>query len=282
MKSLNIKEFDEMMERYRFINHRVQEHYEYALSQGYEVVCCMLQGSQNYGLDVYTDEYKSDIDTKAIVLPKFDDFCRMKEPVSTTLILPNNEHCDVKDIRIMFKTFEKQNINFIEILFSGFVSINPKYAYLISKMFDMADDIASINWNQALNCISGMSKEKLNAMEHPYPTIKDKIDKYGYDPKQLHHILRMNDFIKKFVSGKPYKECLIPSDIDYLIEVKTNPMPLKLARELAVEFDNETYEIKQKHLKQDNVIREDVIEKLRELSCDFIKQYLREQLLEEK
>ena len=211
-----------------------------------------------------------------------NDFINGTQPVSTTVILPNNEHCDIKDIRVMFKTFEKQNINFLEILFTEFFVFNPKYKDLVGYMFAMADEVASINWNQALNCIAGMSKEKLNAMEHPYPTIIDKIEKYGYDPKQLHHIIRMNDFIKKFVSGEPYRNCLIPDDIEYLKKIKTTPMPLEEARKLAVDVDNETYEIKQKHLKQDNVIREDVIEKLRELSCDFIKQYLREQLLEEK
>ena len=49
-------------------------------------------------------------------------------------------------------------------------------------------------------------QRKLKALKHPYPTIVDKINKYGYDPKQLHHILRMNDFIKKYaVLKKPYK-----------------------------------------------------------------------------
>lgn len=261
---------------------RLEQHYAFAEAHGYEIVCLMLQGSQNYGLDVYTDEYKSDIDTKAIVLPKFEDFCRNKEPVSTTLVLPNNEHCDCKDIRIMFKTFEKQNINFLEILFSQYVIINPKYETLIDELFDMADDIASINFNQALNCISGMSKDKLHALEHPYPNTVEEIEKYGYSRKQLHHILRMNDFIKKFVAGVKYSHCLIPNDVEYLKKIKTTPLPLDEARKLDVDTDNETYEIKNANLKADNVIRQDVIDHLQELTCKFIKQYLKEQLLEEK
>ena len=282
MKIFSFEDIDENLKRYNYIKQRVKEHYDYAVSKGYEVVCCMLQGSQNYELDVYTDEYKSDIDTKAIVLPKFEDFCRNKEPVSTTLILPNNEHCDIKDIRVMFKTFEKQNINFIEILFTEFFEVNPKYIDLFIHLYSIADDVAKINWNKALNCISGMSQQKLVAMEHPYPTIKDKIDKYGYDPKQLHHIIRMNDFIKKFVAGKPYRECLIPDNIEYLKQIKTKPMPLEEARRLAFETDKETYAIKCKYTKFKNDIRYDVIEELKDLSCMFIKQYLKEQLLEEK
>ena len=38
---------------------------------GYEVLFIALQGSQNYGLDIYTDEYKSDIDCMAVILPSF-------------------------------------------------------------------------------------------------------------------------------------------------------------------------------------------------------------------
>lgn len=270
------------MNKKDLIHERLLEHYKFAQEHGFEVVCVMLQGSQNYGLDVYSDNYKSDVDTKAIVLPSFEDFCRTREPVSKTLILPNNEHCDVKDVRIMFKTFEKQNINFIEILFTKYYIINSKYVDLVIELFEMSNDIAHINWNQSLNCIAGMSQEKLHAMEHPYPTTKDKIDKYGYDPKQLHHILRMNDFIKKFVRGTPYDKCLIPDDVEYLKKIKTTPIPLEQARELAITVDKQTYEIKEKYKKTFNVIRCDVIDRLNNLSYKLIRRYFLDELSNNK
>lgn len=266
------------MNRDEFIMNRLNEHYNFAIKQGYEVVCLMLQGSQNYELDVYTDEYKSDIDTKAIVLPKFDEFCKVEQPVSTTLIMENNEHCDVKDIRVMFKTFEKQNINFLEVLFTRYVIINPKYKNLCCELFEMADDVADINYNQALNCIVGMSKQKLCALKHPYPTILDKIEKYGYDPKQLHHILRINDFIKKFVAGKSYRECLVPDNKDYLLKIKTQPLKLEEAEQLAIQVDEETYQIKERFKKETTEIRQDVIDRLQDLSYRFIKQFFIQEL----
>ena len=73
----------------------------------------IIQGSQNYNLDIYTDEYKSDIDTKAIVIPSLEDVVMNKKPISTTHILSNNEHLDIKDIRLYFDAFKKQNINFV-------------------------------------------------------------------------------------------------------------------------------------------------------------------------
>ena len=34
---------------------------------------------------------------------------------------------DIKDIRLYFDNFKKQNINFVEILFTDFYLVNPKY-----------------------------------------------------------------------------------------------------------------------------------------------------------
>ena len=103
---------------------RVQEHYDYLEKKGFEIVFLALQGSQNYGLDVYDEDYMSDVDTKAVILPSFEDFVYNREPKSKTLVLENNEHIDVKDIRVMFETYKKQNVNFIETLFTEFKIVN--------------------------------------------------------------------------------------------------------------------------------------------------------------
>lgn len=90
-----------------------------------------LQGSQNYNLDYEG----SDIDTKAIMLPSFSDFVLNAKPLSTTHIMENNEHVDFKDIRLMFDCIKKQNVNFVEILFTPYSIINPEYA----DLFQTAD-----------------------------------------------------------------------------------------------------------------------------------------------
>lgn len=212
------------MKRIDYINDRLKAHLE-AISDKYEVVGVFLQGSQNYGLDIYEDDYKSDVDTKAIVLPSFEDIVYNRPPVSTTIVLDNNEHVDVKDVRVMFDNFKKQNTNFVEILFTPYKIINAQYAELVQPIFDNAERIAHLDYNKALLCIAGMSEQKYVALKHPYPTIVDKIKKFGYDPKQLHHIFRLHDFIKKYISGLPYTECLIPDNKDYLIKVKKGEEP---------------------------------------------------------
>lgn len=156
------------------IHKRIYNDYQYVESLGYKVLGVFLQGSQNYGL-----EYEgSDIDTKCIVLPSFEDFCLNKKPVSTTLILPSNEHIDLKDIRLMFDCFKKQNVNFVEILFTEYNLINEKYKALYQPMLDNAEMISKYNNYAFVNCMAGMSMEKYKALEHPYHNNNiDKIEK---------------------------------------------------------------------------------------------------------
>lgn len=266
------------MDRKTMIFKRLKEHYNYLVNQGYEVVCLMLQGSQNYNLDIYEDDYKSDIDSKAIILPSLDDIVRNKEAISTTLILENNEHIDVKDVRVMFENFMKENTAYIELLFTDYRIINPKYKEICKELFNHNQEILDINRNKFLKCLSGMSKQKLKALKHPYPTIIDKINKFGYDPKQLHHIIRLNDFTKQFLNNTPFKQCLIPQDINYLLEVKKGYIPLEKAEEMAISYDNETYNLTHKNLTEEDIVKEEGINVLNDVKCRLIEQYLKEQL----
>ena len=234
------------------IMNRVREHYQYLLLEGYDVVYVSLYGSQNYGLDIDEEGYKSDIDTKAVVLPTFEDFVYGKKPVSKVYDFDDGQ-CDVKDIRLMFECYKKQNVNFIETLFTKYISFNENYYDNagINLLIKEREKIARLNIHQAIRCMAGMSKEKLFALEHPFPSIKDKIDKYGYDPKQLHHIVRLNDVIGKYVSGRPYEECLIPTAKEYLKRIKKGVFSLKDARKLALDYDTMTQEIKKSVLESE-------------------------------
>ena len=38
----------------------------------------------------------------------------------------------------------------------------------------------------------------------------DIIDRYGYDSKQLHHLLRVEEYLERYINGVSYEQCLIP------------------------------------------------------------------------
>lgn len=240
------------------IQKRIQSDYKYVESLGYKVLGVFLQGSQNYGL-AYEG---SDIDTKCIVIPSFEDFCLNKKPVSTTLILPSNEHIDVKDIRLMFECFKKQNINFVEILFTKYKMVNPEYADAYKPMFDNAECIARYNNYAFINCIAGMCMEKYKALEHPYPTLVEKIEKYGYDPKQLHHIVRIYEFMKRYIAGESYGDCLLSRTPEYLIDIKRGCHTLEEAREIADKLLNETKALKDMYIAEHELLIDKNVEEL--------------------
>ena len=215
-----------------FIMKRVREHYEEALKYFPEdqIVGCFLQGSQNYGLDYEG----SDVDTKLIVVPNFRDICLNKKPVSTTHVRENDEHTDWKDVRLYMETFRKQNLNFLEILFTPYAIINPMYKDEWDRLVEAREYIARMNEYRAVKSMKGIALEKYHAMEHEYPSKVDVLAKWGYDPKQLHHLLRVEEYLERYMNGEPYVDCLSPNRPEYLISVKRGRYTLEEARELAV------------------------------------------------
>lgn len=229
---------------------QVQNHYDKLIDLGYNVVGVFLYGSQNYELDYE----KSDVDTKAIVLPTLNDIVLNRQPVSTTVDMGDNCLCDVKDIRKMFECFKKQNINFIELLFTQYFVLNPIYTSLYRPMLDNAEIIARYNNYASVNCMSGMALEKYNALTHPYPSIMDKIEKYGCDPKQLHHILRIKDFIIRYCEGERYRTILIPKNKEELLDIKANyHYELEYSKSLAKSTCDWIKEYKDKYMKNNPV-----------------------------
>ncbi len=267
------------MTRKEKIMKRVKEHYDEVCSLGKEVVAVFLQGSQNYEMDEYSDEYMSDIDTKCIILPTLDDIVCGRSPYSSTHVCANEEHIDIKDIRVMFEMFKKQNSSYIELLFTPYYFVNPKYKELFKELLGLSEAISRMHPNAALRAMAGTSMEKLKALEHPYPGTIDKINKYGYDPKQLHHILRLNDLMSRFIADEePYKDILVPRNPKYLMQVKKGLYSLEDARRIAYETDQATKKLKDENITDVEYIDRFIESALDDLKCKFIKQYLRESL----
>ena len=194
-----------------------------------QVIGVFCQGSQNYGLDYEN----SDVDTKAILLPSFKDIALNKKAVSTTHVRADNSHTDWKDCRLYFNTFKKQNLNFLEILFTPYQILNPTYANFWKELVNNREAITHYNPYKAVKSMKGVAMEKYHAMEHEYPTKLDVLATYGYDPKQLHHLLRVEEYIARYINGEPYEDCLHPHRPDYLMDVKKGYYDLETARVVA-------------------------------------------------
>lgn len=223
---------------------------------------------------------ESDIDTKTIVLPTFEDICLNKKPHSTTHICDNDEHIDIKDLRLYINCFKKQNVNFVEILFTDYYILNPKYEKIFNKLIKYKENIGRYNQKAALNCICGMAYEKLKALEHPYPATLNKIEKYGFDGKQLSHILRLREFMDKYIKDVPYKECLISNQQEYLLKVKRNKnITLEQARVMAKENSDYLKRLKDEYLNNNVMSYNTNLDKLfNEVTVEIMKENLRGRL----
>src|SRR5574344_306698 len=255
---------------------RLEQHKKAVIDAGYEWVGVFLQGSQNYNLDYEN----SDIDSKAIILPSFEDFVLNNKPVSYTHIMKNDEHVDFKDIRLMIDCFYKQNVNFVEILFTKYRIINPKYADIFQKILDVRERIGRYNNYATVNCIAGMSLEKQKALCHPYPTLIEKIKKYGYDAKQLHHILRMDEFLERWINGELYADCLISKKREYLKDIKRSVLPLEEAVNLANTTVEKIKNTKNAYMENTPVqIDKDVKDYVNIVLVELMKRCLRDEIM---
>ena len=211
----------------------IKRHYLEALKlySPNQIVAVLLQGSQNYQLDIEG----SDVDTKCILVPTFRDIAMAKQMVSTTHVLDNNEHLDAKDVRAYMSCFYKQNLNFLEILFTPYHIINDKYYDQWMRLVDQRESIARMNEYRAVKSMKGVALEKFHAMEHPYPSKLDVLAKYSYDPKQLHHLVRVDNYLIRYIAGEKYEDCLIPDDKmrEFLLDIKMGNWSLDEARKLA-------------------------------------------------
>lgn len=214
-----------------WIMDRVREHYNEALEYFPEdrIVGVYYQGSANYGLDYIN----SDVDTKLIVTPTFEDIAMNRKAVSTTHIRANEEHIDFKDIRLYIQTFRKQNLNFLEILYTPYCIVNPLYKDEWDRLVAAREEIAHYAPVQAIKSMRGIAKEKYFAMEHHYPSRMEWIDKFQYDPKQTHHLLRVEEYIERYINGESYKDCLFSKKPEYLKDVKVGCHTLEEARQIA-------------------------------------------------
>lgn len=178
---------------------------------GYNVAYICLFGSQNYDLDLYTDDYKSDFDMKAIVIPDLDSLVQNSKPVSTKYEYEDGE-IDIKDIRVFIETLTKTNPAYIETLYTLYYIIDERYSNEINSIISKRDLLIYSFKPLFAKAIYGMMMEKQNAMTHPYPKTKWKIDKWGFDGKQSSHCIRLAYLMKNyFVDGTNLSASMIPN-----------------------------------------------------------------------
>ena len=120
--------------------------------------------------------------------------------------------------------------------------------------------------------------ETLIDLDDNMPKGLSECEKYGYDPKQLHHIIRMNDFIQYYAQGVPFKDCLISQKREYLINIKKGILSEEKATILAEKTDTDTANFMKRNLKEKDEINPEALRILDEVKYNVLKEKFREDL----
>lgn len=269
-----------MFDKEDYIWTTLQREYRYLESSGLEVIAVFLQGSQNYNLDIYDDTYFSDIDIKAIVALSIEDIVDGKNKISFVVGYSGDQsegQIEVKDIRSMLEMWEKQNQTYLEILFTDYYIINPHYYAKVMQVLNMRNEIVKMNQPTLIKCITGMAKEKFETLSKDRPSVHDNIETYGYDPKQLASLLRLEDLlVNLFEKNKNFKDAIYYNDETYregMIKTKKGFLSLEDAEMTASKSIKNIEAIKEQLLKQKdiNTFDKESSNKLKEIVRDIIR-----------
>lgn len=89
--------------------------------------------------------------------------------------------------------------------------------------------------------------------------------------KQLHHLLRVEEYIERYINGESYESCLQPRNPEYLIEVKKGYHNLEEARKIGKESINHIDTICKKFVERPFETNEDIGALLEDVQYNMIK-----------
>lgn len=180
----------------------LQKYADHAEQQGFKVYSVMLKGSQNYNL---ADE-DSDIDANLVFIPTLQQL-RTNEKIKFTF--------DEGDVTC-------HNIySFAEIVAKG----NPQWVEVCHTNYFVGEPLTMFqHYKVNPSALKGMLMEKVTAFSKLYPSRAHMIEKFGYDPKQLHHIIRLYDLLMYELPIYEYHD----ADRDWMMDIKRGRVPATL------------------------------------------------------
>ena len=168
-------------------------------AQGYFVYAIMLKGSQNYNLS----DSESDIDANAILLPTLSQLRSDDKPKFT---FPTGE-------------VTCHNIySFAEIVAKG----NPQWSEVVHSKYSIGGSLEFFKkYSVNPSALKGMFMEKVHCFDKLYPSRAKYIEQYGYDGKQLHHLIRLYDLLLKDKIIHEYEG----KERDHMMDIKRHRFP---------------------------------------------------------
>ena len=238
-----------------------------------QIVMLSLVGSQNY--DLATEE--SDFDTKCCILPSWKDITQAHQPYAHTFIRDNGEHIDFTDFRKMIAILKKQNVNFLEQLFSWQYLINETYGNEIEELRRHREAIAHYNPCKCVQTMAGIAKSKESRILRPLGEEKNKIfEEFGYHPKELAQLYRIYCFIISYTEGLTFENSLKNVNKKEYLRLKTEKLSIEEVKDTIELYSLSVKEVEQNFLEtHENTYTPAVDWLMEEVTESIFKKYLR-------
>lgn len=241
------------------IMNKLKKHWDFAATQYNEdqFLGIFLYGSQNYN---FASE-DSDVDSKIIYIPTFEEMCLNKNWLSVELQTEEKEHIEIKDIREMKLMWEKQNINFVELFYTEYFILNPKYEKVFKTYFIKNRELIA-HYDRA-KTIKSVGCQLLHTLAQGKT-----------DNKKLYNAFRLSYFLQYYLLGFSYEKCIVPKGEihDFLYELKYNCQwneETKLSK--AEELEQQIKELIDANYNIDSPMRESATAALETGVCEILK-----------
>lgn len=197
----------------------VRQHIEYSYSQSeHTPIYGALYGSQNYG--IATPE--SDVDTKVWLMPTFRGLYTAAKPYSKELHY-EGAHVEAKDFRLMVGELKKQNMNFLETIFTPYHLCGTSYKTEFDYLRNNRELVARYDVNKGAHAFMGHMYNMYNRF------------KRDENPKNVAHILRLYDCLQRYaLTDEPYEDLLFhPNSLEYLMAIRRGEVPMEELHKIA-------------------------------------------------
>ena len=162
----------------------------------------------------------------------------------------------------MFNCYKKQNINFIETLFTNYYILNPIYEDIFAPLMNN-EDIARYDEEATLYCVKGMIETNYRQLAGTRTQRPEIVEKFGYNPKKLDNILRLQEFAQSYINGASYLECIHSIYPEYHKKIKREKIDdIKLVYNLAENAQSSTNQLIDNYFASNKLIKNKEVEKL--------------------
>ena len=140
-----------------------------------------------------------------------------------------------------------------------------------------------VNEFAAIMAMCGVAQNKYKMVFKPSEATEKSIEKFGYAPKQLHHLKRIEYFLETYMSEESYISCMRPplEIARELVEIKVGKYNDIEAKIIADEALNHINSIRQNVINHANIysnINLDAEKILNQVQKDLMLEYLRKEV----